>query len=60
MFGLSSRYYPLLPSTRAAIARVKPLFATFTVQMIYEYKLNGNNNILINYLGNVQESWIDK
>jgi hypothetical protein len=56
MFGLSSRYYPLLP----AIARVKPLFATFTVQMIYEYKLNGNNNILINYLGNVQESWIDK
>jgi hypothetical protein len=42
----------------AAIARVNPLFATFMIQMTYEYELNGNGNILINYLGNVQELWI--
>jgi hypothetical protein len=28
--------------------------------MIYEYELNDKNNTLINYLGNVQELWIDK
>jgi hypothetical protein len=60
MFGLSGHYCPLLPAIRATIALVKPLFSTFLVQMIYEYELNGNNNILINYLCNVQELWIDK
>jgi hypothetical protein len=51
-----------LPAIGDVIARVKPLFATFMVQMmmIYEYKLNGNNIILINYLGDVQVLWSDK
>jgi hypothetical protein len=50
-----------LSAIGVTIAHVKPLFATFMVQMmIYEYELNDKNNTLINYLGNVQELWIDK
>jgi hypothetical protein len=49
-----------LPAIGAAIAHVKSLFATFMVQMIYDYELNGKNNILINYVGTIQELWIDK
>jgi hypothetical protein len=30
------------------------------LQMIYDYELNGKNNILINYVGTIQELWIDK
>jgi hypothetical protein len=56
MFGLNDCYCPLLPTIGAIIARVKPLFTTFMIQMIYEYELNV---ILSNYLGNVQELWID-